>query len=181
MRRTRQDEPGKVHLIFFFAKYHPTVPRKKAEDEILDRYRAALETHLIVVPGSCEAVRSLAAEFALGLVSGSHRREILWALNKLDLLKYFKVILGAEDYPKSKPAPDGYQKAMKELGATPEGTVIFEDSQAGIASGRAVGAWVVAITSTNHFGQETAQSHCQIQDFTNVTPEWVRGKFLAPV
>jgi HAD superfamily hydrolase (TIGR01509 family) len=128
-----------------------------------------------VVPGAAQAVRALAELYPLGLVSGSRREEILWALDQLGVRSCFRIVLGAEDYPHSKPAPDGYLSAMKTLGSTGPGTLVFEDSSAGIASARAAGAWVVALTCTNHFQQSSLQAHETIADLSGVDPAWVQA------
>lgn len=165
---------------FLFTKYNLPVPQEEAAQKVLENYRLSLENELTIVPGSVEAVESLAARYPIGLVSGSHRREILWALEKLKIRQHFKVILGAEDYPRSKPAPDGYLSAISQMQLSPQRTLIFEDSTAGIASARAAGAWVVAITGTNHFRQDVSQAHHHIQDLSQVTADWVKdlGKKL---
>jgi HAD superfamily hydrolase (TIGR01509 family) len=160
---------------YLFSKYEIPLPQKEAAQKVLENYRLSLENELTVVPGSVEAVHSLAARYPLGLVSGSHRREILWALEKLGIRQHFQVILGAEDYPRSKPAPDGYLAAISEMKFSARGTLIFEDSHAGIASARAAGAWVVAITGTNHFRQDVSQAHHHIPDLSQVTADWVKN------
>ncbi len=160
---------------FLFKKYPLPVSEKTAEAMILTDYRAALDLELKTVPGSVECVRSLCGEFPLALVSGSHRAEILWALKKLGILDCFQVILGAEDYPMSKPAPDGYRKALGMMGAQAEHGLVFEDSNAGIASARAAGMRVVAIGSTNHFGQNVAGADHVVADLRAVDVSWIRA------
>lgn len=160
-----------------FGIYPVPVARAEAEAAVLDAYRRLLDTELPVVPGAVEAIRALAQELPLALVSGSHRREILWALGKIGVLSHFRFVLGAEDYPRSKPAPDGYARAIRDLGIDPARTLIFEDSTAGIASALAVGSQVVAITGTNHFGQDTSGAHHAIADLRGVDGAWVRRVF----
>jgi HAD superfamily hydrolase (TIGR01509 family) len=160
---------------YLFGKYSIPLPPQQAQKTILDRYRFHIENHLTAVPGSVEAVQNLAPHYPLGLVSGSGRTEILWALKKLEIHQHFQIILGAEDYPKSKPHPDGYRKAMETLGILPNQCLVFEDSTAGISSARAAGTWVVAVTSTNHFRQDTTQAHFQIPDLQDVNPSWIQN------
>jgi len=160
---------------YLFRKYSIPVAADSAKKQILSQYRKKLETHLTIVPGSVTAVESLAEHFTLGLVSGSCRADILWALRKLKIETHFKIILGAEDYAESKPQPDGYLKAIQTLQCTPEKCLVFEDSAAGIASARSAGTWVVAITSTNHCKQDNSLAHFKIPDLTNVSPEWIRN------
>ena len=59
------------------------------------------------------------------------------------------VLVTAEDVQRGKPAPDGYLLAARELGVSPAGCVVVEDSPAGVAAGQASGALVVAVTTTH--------------------------------
>lgn len=165
---------------FLFLKYKLPISTAEAKTIIATNYRKSLEEHLFVVPGSVEAIQSLSEKFPLALVSGSYRSDILWAIRKLRIEDAFKLVLGAEDYDKSKPSPDGYKKASKTLGYSPEHCLVFEDSTAGIESARTAGMWVVAITSTNHFSQDQSKAHHKIKDFTGVNSEWIQKLVLKP-
>ena len=162
-------------LEFLFSKYPPAISTAKASEFILDAYRARIETDLIEVAGARECVADLARDYPLALVSGSHRREILSILGRLGIRDAFRVILGAEDYPASKPAPDGFNKAVGLLGATPASTLVFEDSVAGIESGLAAGLKVCVVTSTNHFGHATDRGHYFVPDLSGVNRAWVKA------
>ena len=59
-----------------------------------------------------------------------------------NLAKYFDVVLSGDDFKESKPNPEIYQVAMKELDAAPTETLIIEDSTKGITAGVAAGATV---------------------------------------
>jgi len=158
---------------YLFQRYKLPLPAREASDILVERYRVEISRNLIRVPGGAEAVRALSGHVDLALVSGSHRQEILWALDQLGVRQEFQVILGAEDYPSSKPAPDGYAKALQMLNADADQGLVFEDSLAGIASARAAGLWVVAISSTNHFKHDTSDAHHHIEDLRCVDRNWV--------
>jgi sugar-phosphatase len=51
----------------------------------------------------------------------------------------------AEDVTFSKPDPEGFLKAAAALGVAPEDCLVFEDSEAGIAAGKAAGMRVVGV------------------------------------
>ena len=159
---------------YLFQKYELPVPAQQASHAMVSRYRELIQTDLLTVPGGVEAIKSLAEHFPLALVSGSYRSEILWALEKLAVKQHFKIILGAEDYPRSKPAPDGYLKALDMMGIHPQHALVFEDSEAGIASAKAAGTKVIAITGTNHFKQNTGLADHFLPDLTIVTADWVK-------
>jgi HAD superfamily hydrolase (TIGR01509 family) len=159
---------------FLSTKYRLPVSHDQACRQMIEAYRETLENDLVIVPGGAAAVRALVAHgHSVALVSGSNRAEILWALDQLKIRDQFKIILGAEDYPNSKPAPDGYLKALQMMGRDPRRTLVFEDSRAGISSALAAGAWVVAISGTNHFKQDTSHAHHHIPDLREVTPAWI--------
>ncbi len=63
--------------------------------------------------------------------------------------KRFDAILTSEDFAESKPSPDCYLKAAACFNIKPKDCVVFEDSFNGLKSGRASGAYVVGLATTN--------------------------------
>ncbi|MEU5885436.1 HAD-IA family hydrolase [Streptomyces sp. NPDC047461] len=61
------------------------------------------------------------------------------------------VRITAESVGASKPDPEGFLKGAAELGLAPEDCVVFEDSGAGIAAGRAAGMRVVGVGARADF------------------------------
>ena len=59
-----------------------------------------------------------------------------------------RVLVGAYDVKLGKPDPEGYLSAARQLGVEPSRTIVFEDTPAGVAAGRAAGARVVGMTTT---------------------------------
>jgi HAD superfamily hydrolase (TIGR01509 family) len=156
-------------------KYGLPVTHRQAVETLMIRYRQELSTGVTEIPGARDCVLRLHQEKTpLALVSGSQRSEILHALGALGLVDCFPVLLGAEDYPRSKPAPDGYLKALKQLGAEPSRCVILEDSVPGIQSALAAGTQVVAVEYANHFAQDQSLAHVRVPDLRGVTPDWLR-------
>ena len=58
------------------------------------------------------------------------------------------VLITADDVERGKPAPDPYRLAMQRLAVAPARSIVIEDAPAGIASGRAAGARVIAVAAT---------------------------------
>ena len=58
-------------------------------------------------------------------------------------------VLTSEHFSKSKPDPECFIKGMEMLGGTPEETIVFEDSFHGLKAGRACGAKVIGLATTN--------------------------------
>ena len=91
-----------------------------------------------------------AGKIPFAIVSGSPRVSIYSTLTKLNLIDYFPVIVGAEDYLQGKPNPEPFLKAATLLGVPPETCLVFEDAEAGIASAQAAGMQYVRIPAGQH-------------------------------
>ncbi|MFJ7627101.1 HAD-IA family hydrolase [Streptomyces sp. NPDC097595] len=73
----------------------------------------------------------------------------------------------AESVGASKPDPEGFLKGAAALGFAPEDCVVFEDSEAGIAAGRAAGMRVVGVGP--RAGAHTPDAH--VADLTQLRVE----------
>lgn len=85
----------------------------------------------------------------------------------------FKDIVGhvftSESFTRSKPDPECFLMAMRELGGTPEDTVVFEDSVNGLKAARASGATVVGLVTSNPREVVEPLSDYAINDFTSMS------------
>lgn len=111
-------------------------------------FESSIDEGHVLFPGARACVTRAAAAVPLAIASGAFRHEIEMILSRTGLLSYFPCIVGAEDTPRSKPAPDPYARAVERLGVDPVRTVAVEDSRWGIESARAAGLRVAAITTT---------------------------------
>ena len=164
-----------VAFDLIYSRYQFPVAKEEAGKIIIEHFRKKTAENLPTIPGAAEAVKLFASRGPIALVSGSHRREIFFALDKLGVRDLFSEILGAEDYAQSKPSPDGYLKCFKNLGVTGKEVLIFEDSLPGIQSAVSSGAIVAAITSTNYFGHDQSAAHLRIKNLLEVTPAWIKN------
>jgi len=85
--------------------------------------------------------------FVIGIVSSSPMKWIDTIINRVSFKDDIEFKLSLHDHPdlKRKPAPDGYVEAMNSLGSTPQSTIALEDSNAGIASAVAAGAYTIGL------------------------------------
>ena len=84
------------------------------------------------------------------IVTSSNQAKMLSVYHKCpELPSMFDRILMAEDFTESKPSPQCYLRAAEELGIDISACVVFEDSINGLRSGRASGAYVVGLATTN--------------------------------
>ena len=92
-----------------------------------------------------------------------------WYKAHPEIIEIVNAILTSEHFSKSKPDPECFIKGMEVLGGTPEDTFVFEDSFHGIAAGRASGAKIIGLSTTNP--EEKISPLCDkvIKDFTDFT------------
>jgi beta-phosphoglucomutase len=83
------------------------------------------------------------AHLPLGVVTSSCRVEIEPILIKEEVLEHMRTCVYGDEVENLKPAPDPYVLALERLGVGH--AVVFEDSEAGMASARAAGCRVVQV------------------------------------
>ncbi len=143
------------------------------EATFAERVKLGGECDVTILPGAREAVARF-ADYPRAIVTGSSRMEADFSLRALDVNGAFAAVVTSEDYPRSKPAPDGYLLAAEALGAEPSECLVIEDSVAGIAAGRAAGATVVAVKAGNFVGADQSAAHAVVNTLDDVTLDLVR-------
>lgn len=73
---------------------------------------------------------------------------------------YFKSVITDSRVKHSKPDPEGYLLGATDLGMAPADCVVFEDSFNGLKAGRAAGATVVALATTN--SPDSLRPYCDL-------------------
>jgi beta-phosphoglucomutase len=153
------------------------IARRKAADfeELLPR--------ISFFPGARELVRALAAEMPVAIASGALHGEIDAILRAGGIRDAFKAVVGADDVSRGKPHPEPYLTAMARVngdapGLSPAECLVFEDSMPGIASGRAAGMQVVAVTNSYPAARLTAANKV-VASLEGLTPDGLRRELFA--
>jgi beta-phosphoglucomutase len=60
----------------------------------------------------------------------------------------FDAVVSQDDVANGKPHPEPYLRVAEELGVAPRDLLVFEDTDVGVASAKAAGAYVVGLTRT---------------------------------
>ncbi len=81
------------------------VPPESAAEQVIAALAEAYLHEPPVILGAADAVRALAGEVRLGLVSGSPIVLIRLVLHELDLADCFEVAMSGDDVPRGKPHP----------------------------------------------------------------------------
>ncbi|MFD7683542.1 MULTISPECIES: HAD-IA family hydrolase [unclassified Streptomyces] len=137
-----------VHGRQGYASMAVLLPNRPMEQNYADNTRMLAEETadmdgVVEIPGATEFLASLAgvphALVTSADVALSNGRMAAAGLGLPD------VRVTAESVGASKPDPEGFLKGAAELGVAPEDCIVFEDSGAGIAAGRAAGMRVVGV------------------------------------
>jgi beta-phosphoglucomutase len=116
--------------------------------ERIDRYRTTVADGSTVIETTRDAVRFAGERARLAIVSGAAREEIVPVVAAAGLADLFGTIVTDDDVAHGKPDPESYLLALDALGVAAGETLVFEDTEAGVASAKAAGARVVALLGT---------------------------------
>jgi HAD superfamily hydrolase (TIGR01509 family) len=114
-------------------------PRKK------ELFRARMLEADTVSSDVVELIRDLRNDHLLGVVTSSGQREVEPILERAGLAPFLGTVIYGGDVKRLKPAPDPYLLAVERLGV--RSALVVEDSDAGLAAGRAAGLDVLRIPS----------------------------------
>ena len=164
-------------------KIYPDIHRSKFKDRMQERNVS--EGNKWTSVGLCDEKQlnrgyqsgSLARENNFGAVTFGSAASNIQKTVKDNL---FDKIFTAEDYPKSKPAPDCYITGAAYFKTLPEETLVFEDSVNGLISGRDSGMILVGLATTNP--PETVRKYTSIviKNFVDLSLEKIDGLSYAP-
>ncbi|MEO1211146.1 MAG: HAD family phosphatase [Cyanobacteria bacterium J06638_20] len=133
-----------------------------------------------------------AAHLPMGVVSGAIRVEIEQVLQQLNLTDTFSVIVAGDDIATSKPEPDGYLLAVKQLNdlsnkvggdrpgqsiIQPENCLAIEDTFAGVTAAKQAGMQVVGIANTYPFHMMQRCANWAVDYFTDLELDRIRDRF----
>ncbi len=105
-----------------------------------------LRDRMLTTPPMPEPVRTFLLTdhpLPLGLVTSSHRMEVEPVLETLGVRERFAAAVFGDEVQRLKPDPEPYLLAAARLGV--RNPIVFEDSQAGLASARAAGFTAVEV------------------------------------
>ena len=156
-------------LIQIFSKYFDGMV-KEQESIVPDLNAFEQNMSYDYIPGAYEFLRELREKgirSAIVTSSNDIKMTNVYAAHP-ELHDLVDAVLTSEHFSKSKPDPECFLKGMEVLGGTPEDTVVFEDSFHGISAGRASGAYVVGLATTNKSEALAPLCDMVIDDFTSI-------------
>ena len=161
-------------LVQIFDKYFNGM--LKEQEEIVPNLNAfEKQMSYDYIPGALEflqALKNKGIRTAIVTSSNDIKMSKVYASHP-ELKELVDAVLTSEHFSKSKPDPECFLKGMEVLGATPKETVVFEDSFHGISAGRASGAFVAGLATTNKSEALAPLCDLVIDDFTSVTVDYI--------
>lgn len=94
----------------------------------------------------------------IGIATSNSRELVETMIKKHEIGEYFDGIRTSCEVPRSKPFPDVYLQAAKDLGIEPKNCLVFEDTIAGATAAKAAGMRVVAV-----YDEISAESRAELE------------------
>lgn len=156
---------------YFEAENHADILKR------LERLEHEMEYRLF--PGVERLLGELrAAGVGVAIVTSSNRPKMDHLFSCIPLFNnYVDTLVTDEDVTESKPSPQGYLIGASRLGNSPEDCVVVEDSLAGLRAGRASGAVVVGLTTTNNREAVEPLADCVVPDASHLTLKLLQSLF----
>jgi beta-phosphoglucomutase len=114
----------------------------------IDRYRVTVSDGSTVTETTRAAVRFAGERARLAIVSGAAREEIVPVVAAAGLAELLATVVADDDVTRGKPDPESYLLTLEALGTRADETLVFEDTEAGVAAAKAAGTRVVALLGT---------------------------------
>ena len=148
------------HLKKTLEEHYPGVDADGYICWVLDAVENSLKKEVPKKPG-CEEILSWLHDhgFKIAVASSSRRSLIESNLKIAGVSQYFDAVVSGAELKSSKPAPDIFLLAAKQLGLAPEECYVFEDGYNGVRAGAAAGCSTIMIPDLSEPTEEM-QSIC---------------------
>jgi len=139
-----------------------------------EEYRSNPEKYVLSQPNAFECCQKLfEADFTLAIASAAQEKDIRIVLSELNVLQFFKIIVGSDLIKNMKPHPETYLKCIEELQLSSKECIAIEDSPTGIKSAKNADLTCVAVTYT-HIKDELNEADKIITSLNQLIPEFVK-------
>ena len=146
-----------------------------------DKQKLTIESliNLTVNHNLLETILKLSNDgYKIACCSNSIKKTIITVLSKLEIIKYFDLIISNEDVKNSKPHPEMYWMAISNFGLLPEETLILEDSPYGLQAAYRSKSHILRVTNTTEVTYNNIIekiNEIKMSKFEH-TPKWTKKK-----
>ncbi|MFJ7975775.1 beta-phosphoglucomutase [Peribacillus sp. NPDC096379] len=116
-----------------------------------------------ILPGVLILLKEL-QEQNVRIAIGSSSKNARFILDKIKLANHFDAIADGNSIQKSKPNPEVFLLAARQLGIDPHACVVVEDAEAGIDAGLTAGMKTVGVGSASLY----SKAHIRVEDLVNL-------------
>ncbi len=135
-----------------------------------------LKSDLYLLPGVEKLIQDFHANnVQLVLASSSAHVTIQRIFKRFNLNKYFAHIVSGEEFPKSKPDPAIFNKAVVLSGHPKEQCVVIEDSTNGVKAANAAGIFCIGYNSKNSKMQDLSTADKTINHFDELNVSIIKN------
>jgi HAD superfamily hydrolase (TIGR01509 family) len=124
-------------------------------------WKNRMESGISLRPKVRETLQTLSGRVRMAVVTGSPRDQFDEVHRFTDLGKFFETVLTSEDYERSKPHPDAYEAALREMGLHAGRCIAVEDSPRGLSAALSAGLRCILVPT-----ELTELSMCRGATFT---------------
>ncbi|MCB5951530.1 HAD family hydrolase [Enterococcus sp. BWT-B8] len=161
-----------------------SLPRSVAEyiQDMDDRRAAMIKRDGIrPIKDTVSFVRHLAeSNLKMAVASSSPKREIIYNLNELGITTCFDALVSGEEVAHSKPEPDVFLEAARQIGIAPKNCLAFEDTRNGSLSVKNAGMFCVGFENPDYPAQDLSKADQIIRSFSDIQlsdlQEWFSAK-----
>jgi len=133
---------------------------------------------LQAIPGVIDLIKNLYDNaIPLAIASSSPLRDIHHAVAALDIEDYFSYFVSGESVEHSKPAPDIFLDAAKNLAVDPENCIVIEDSKNGVNAAYAAKCKCIGFSNPAFPAQDLSNATVIITDLTTVDAGFCKKLF----
>lgn len=151
----------------------PGVAPEAAEARYRAHHPSVMRSGTHLMPGAAEALAALKdAGLLLAICSNKPRKFTLDLLDYLGVARFLDAVLGPEDVPRPKPAPDMLRAALRRLGVPADEALYVGDMTVDIETARQAGVavWVVPTGSDDRATLEAARPDQLLDSLTQLAP-----------
>jgi HAD superfamily hydrolase (TIGR01549 family) len=121
------------------------IPRDKWEEADRLWHMAYEDERPELLPGALDVVKTLSAQFRLGIVTSGSGDRVRRQLDEFQLAGSFSVCICSEDAPRRKPDPAPLEVALNKIGALPHESLYVGDSPEDIQMARSAGVRAIGV------------------------------------
>lgn len=131
--------------------------QEQALSHKLQAYQRLLQGGYPLFPGAAQFIARAASVYPLAVATGARREEVMGTLDATGLMRYFRVVVSAQDFTKGKPHPESFLLALQRLNERLNGSapaiapaecLVIEDSVHGVRGALSAGMACLAVANT---------------------------------